>query len=857
MCVRIRPGASETDMSLYNWAVSADRTSLLDSSKDGGSAVPFRFNQIFPPQSSTGEVYERAIRANIQQFCAGFNGTIFVYGQTASGKTHTMSGTKDSPGLTPLAIQQIFATMAADSSRMYALKVAYLEVYQEAVNDLLAADPLKSGKDLPMRESAGAFKVQGLTEIICTTAADVLAAIEKGNANRKVGVSNLNEHSSRSHSIFRLTLESAQRTTEIGSPSAAPAGKKLSGAVTVSELSLVDLAGSETLSYDFGSNQRSETKAINLSLTNLKSTIQALSKRESFIPYRNSSLTKLLRTSLGGNSKTILLCTMNPMDVHCKVSRATLGFGQMAQSIVQRATINEVTDDSALMLKQYRSKIESLESKLESYAKLEEEKMRIQREFLALQAHLAELQRREAEQEQLKGEMEAASGMVVGGSDELAASKAAALASPRAGSAVSSEEMAALSAQLSSLQTAKDDLEAAKLALEARLLQQQSLQRATESAIRDREAEIEANNARMEREQSALHEMETLLAQKLREEQEREARDAMLQRQLAEAQKQQSAKAAESAALANELAKAQSQSAALAAAHAKAEADYASQMALLDAARRKHDQQASEMLRLQSEQRDREASMQKQLAVLKAQSAAASSAAALRMKEFERQAAAGGMDKDSYLAALIDGYETSIDKLKASLDEAESVRLVQQLDFTDKIEQMQRVFQKRLAVAGATALETGAQAGAMPPVAQPIHGRSGSASSSSSSAASPAKPNSASSSSSSAGVFTQPAASFSAPSASLPALVIPGHIESAESESLLHVPALQALPLCTHCSSRDRIRAEKLRSLCVHACKTMAHFQSQNASQEKQIAGLKSEVSMYQLQLREYGLKQR
>jgi len=350
--VRIRPGASRTDLSLHSWDVNDTRTRLTYTGKEedgGGTGVPFRFNKIFLPDSTTQQLYDECVRPNVLHYTKGFNTTVFVYGQTASGKTHTMQGDGPStPGVTQMAIHQIFETVAADPSRLYMLKCSYVEIYLEEINDLLCAG--KDGKNRPLREVSGQFVVSGLVETVVTSVAEVYAVIEKGNANRKVGVSNLNEHSSRSHSIFRLTLESAVRTKDTSSALSPPPlqSTKLSGAVCVSDLSLVDLAGSETLSYDFGSSQQKETKSINMSLTQLKSVITALSKKESFIPYRNSVLTRLLRQALGGNARTLLCCTMNPLSIHARTSKSTLNFGQMAQTITNHAVQNEVGDDAGL-----------------------------------------------------------------------------------------------------------------------------------------------------------------------------------------------------------------------------------------------------------------------------------------------------------------------------------------------------------------------------------------------------------------------------------------------------------------------------------------------------------------------------
>lgn len=651
--MRIRPGEGADDRSLYGWNLSADRTRLVDmggadSSAEGASTPSngFHFNRVFTPDQSTQQLYDDCIRAGIEHFLAGYNGTIFAYGQTASGKTHTMLGTPDTPGLTLLAIDHIFARIAADPSRLYLLRCSYVEVYLEDLNDLLA--PAGSGKNKVLREVAGTFKVVDLTESVVTSAKEVHACIERGIASRKVGVSNLNEHSSRSHSIFRLTLESTLKTDLPSANKGSSNGKaKLSGAVQVSELSLVDLAGSETLSYDFGAAQQKETKSINTSLTMLKSVITALSKREAFVPYRNSTLTKLLRNSLGGNAKTTLICTFNPLPVHARISRATLSFGQMAQSITNRAHVNEVSNDDAVMLRQYKKKIDGLEARLSDYSRLEEEKARIQRDYLALQAHLAELQRREAEQRALQSEINEASRVVVGGAEAVAAATAAAALSPQH-KGVSDAEMAALSSQLSALQSQKDELEEAKRALEARLLQQQSWQRETEASIRDAQRDLEESNARAEAEQERLRVLEQQLASRQAEDEARQATETQLQAALAEAQRLSNEKLAQSEALARQLEQEKRLS-------EEKEAASAALAAQLDAARR------------QSEAKDSQAAaLAEQLAEQKRVSEAKDSQAAALAAQLAEQKRASEA-KDSQAAALADQL-AELKRISASKD---------------------------------------------------------------------------------------------------------------------------------------------------------------------------------------------
>lgn len=836
-----------------------------------------------------------------------------------SFQTHTMMGNAASPGLTIQAIHQIFATIEQDSSSLYLLRCSMLEIYMEECNDLLNSNP-KSGKNLPLRESAGQFRVSGLTEQIVTTAKEVFEWIERGNNNRKVGVSNLNERSSRSHSIFRLTLESAIKTN--GTAATGQNKNKLAGAVKVSELNLVDcqtirahtrarfsstsfldsvsyltvvclclhsvpsfcclfvsfeVAGSETLSYDFGDSQQKETKAINLSLTQLKTVITALSKQEAFVPFRNSALTKLLRVSLGGNAKTVLVCTLNPMPVHTRTTRNTLSFGQTAASVQNRAKVNEVVDDTGVLLKQQQAKIAALEVKLESLSALEEEKARIQREYLALQRHLSDLQRKEAEHADLKRQMSEANRQIVGG-DTIN------LFAPITVSTVSEEELAVLSSQLADLQHAKTALEQSKFALEQQLQAQIATQQATAAEIAAKQEALESILSKAESDQVELANMSRLLREK-------ESEDAALHAQLTEQAAVLQAKNRESDMLSVQLHAAKaamaaterdlaarteehhrlteeqrlaadrlqrqvdaqhselaSKTAALAALESEQKAaldSFSRQMATLEDARRKNIEQESKMSQLLAEQSRKEAMLRAQAAEMERQAAHANQALQSNIDKLSQErnrlqserneltslnAAAkdrwdremrlqseSGLDKDSYLARLMDRYEQEQHQLRTAVSEAESLRLAQQLAMEDELAKVKR----QLAAAQASiANENQADLQSPPPPSVPP--------------------------------FPQPSGVSS--SSPLPSLVLPGLIDLRESDELLSTP-LTNLPLCAACSSRDRLKAEKMRNLCNHARKTLDGQFKQIEQLEHKVKEQENSIAIYQMQINEYAIE--
>eukprot|EP00164_Ancoracysta_twista_P003587 GFYU01004794.1.p1 GENE.GFYU01004794.1~~GFYU01004794.1.p1 ORF type:complete len:1156 (-),score=124.84 GFYU01004794.1:52-3144(-) len=227
-----------------------------------------------------------------------------------------MFGESTSLGVVHYAVEQLFRDAKTFSAQdEMAISVCYLEVYNEGVNDLLHLK--NEGNDLPLRESNGIFYTEGLTYKIVQSKEDIWDALKQGNQVKVMGNSSQNDKSSRSHTVFKITI--AKRTQN--------------GSCQVSELNIVDLAGAENLTYEFGHQQQAETKHVNLSLLALKGVVTALSNGDQYIPYRNSALTKLLQNSLGGNSRTTLLCMISPEAANEGMTKRTLLFGLVAERV--------------------------------------------------------------------------------------------------------------------------------------------------------------------------------------------------------------------------------------------------------------------------------------------------------------------------------------------------------------------------------------------------------------------------------------------------------------------------------------------------------------------------------------------
>ncbi|XP_065847998.1 kinesin-like protein KIN-7N isoform X2 [Euphorbia lathyris] len=381
VAVRVRPPVpSSTDFSNGNyWTVEDNHISLRKSDSTPINTVSYAFDHVFDEKCTNASVYGLLTKDIIHAAVEGFNGTAFAYGQTSSGKTFTMNGSEDDPGIIHRAVKDIFEKIETISDREFLIRVSYMEIYNEEINDLFAVENQK----LPIHESLerGIF-VAGLREEIVNNAEQVLKLMASGEVNRHFGETNMNVRSSRSHTIFRMVIESKGR--DINSSTAYSSGD----AVRVSVLNLVDLAGSERIAKTGAGGVRlKEGKHINKSLMALGNVINKLSdgakQRGGHIPYRDSKLTRILQPALGGNAKTSIICTVAPEEVHIEETKGTLQFASRAKRITNCAQVNEILTDAAL-LKRQKLEIEELRQKLQgSRAEtLEQEILKLRNEML-------------------------------------------------------------------------------------------------------------------------------------------------------------------------------------------------------------------------------------------------------------------------------------------------------------------------------------------------------------------------------------------------------------------------------------------------------------------------------------------
>ncbi|KAK2508828.1 hypothetical protein MC885_021689 [Smutsia gigantea] len=295
----------------------------------------------------------------LQNAFDGYNACIFAYGQTGSGKSYTMMGTADQPGLIPRLCSGLFerAQKEENEEQSFKVEVSYMEIYNEKVRDLL--DPKGSRQTLKVREHnvLGPY-VDGLSKLAVTSYKDIESLMSEGNKSRTVAATNMNEESSRSHAVFKITLTHTLYDMKSGT-----SGEK------VGKLSLVDLAGSERATKTGAAGDRlKEGSNINKSLTTLGLVISALAdqsagkNKNKFVPYRDSVLTWLLKDSLGGNSKTAMVATVSPAADNYDETLSTLRYADRAKNIVNHAVVNE--DPNARIIRDLREEVEKLREQL-------------------------------------------------------------------------------------------------------------------------------------------------------------------------------------------------------------------------------------------------------------------------------------------------------------------------------------------------------------------------------------------------------------------------------------------------------------------------------------------------------------
>ncbi|XP_017782794.1 PREDICTED: kinesin-related protein 4-like isoform X2 [Nicrophorus vespilloides] len=350
--VRVRPTISREQKEGCKefWKVEDNTICLIN---DGSSTMHdnfYIFDYIFDKQKKNADVYNK-VRPIVQSAIDGINGTVFAYGQTSSGKTHSIMGDQKEKGIIPLAIDDIFHVIQNDNKRKYLLRSSYIEIYNDKINDLLN----KSQTDLKIREDiSGNLSIANCVEEITRSSDELMDVVMKGNRNRQIFGTAMNERSSRSHVIFKIVIESSPSDDVCGDEEIP---------VQVSQLYFVDLAGSERVAQTKATGARlKEGGQINKSLSILSRVIRQLAENVSHVNFRDSKLTRLLSNALGGNCKTLIIAAVTPVSI--ENTQSTLMFAQAAKTIKTKPRVNQVLTNEAL-IKQQKNKEKKLINQLE------------------------------------------------------------------------------------------------------------------------------------------------------------------------------------------------------------------------------------------------------------------------------------------------------------------------------------------------------------------------------------------------------------------------------------------------------------------------------------------------------------
>ncbi|XP_030371935.1 kinesin-like protein Klp68D [Scaptodrosophila lebanonensis] len=341
MSNRERTEGSPEVVNVYPNRGVVELQNLVDANKEQRKV--FTYDAAYDASASQTMLYHEVVFPLVSSVLEGFNGCIFAYGQTGTGKTFTMEGARgneDLMGIIPRTFEQIWLHINRTENFQFLVDVSYLEIYMEELRDLLKPN----SKHLEVRERGSGVYVPNLHAINCKSVDDMVHVMQIGNKNRTVGFTNMNEHSSRSHAIFMIKIEMCDTETNT---------------IKVGKLNLIDLAGSERQSKTGASAERlKEASKINLALSSLGNVISALAENSPHVPYRDSKLTRLLQDSLGGNSKTIMIANIGPSAYNYNETLTTLRYASRAKSIQNQPIKNEDPQDAKL--KEYQEEIERL-----------------------------------------------------------------------------------------------------------------------------------------------------------------------------------------------------------------------------------------------------------------------------------------------------------------------------------------------------------------------------------------------------------------------------------------------------------------------------------------------------------------
>jgi len=391
----------------------------------------FTYDRVYDEKTSTQTIFNEAVRSIVKSSVEGLNGVVFAYGQTSSGKTFTMTGesSQQIQGLVQLANDEIFRLIGEAADRDFLIRVSYLEIYREELRDLLDSD----GKRAKIKEDPTKGVYVEATEKVIGSYSDLMSAVQQGRSTCVMAPTEMNERSSRSHTIFRVIIESKDRKSQhISSPKYSEVedgenvlntGKEihededlddpeneeeestLGCSVLVGTLTFVDLAGSESIRLTGASGDRArEGGKINQSLLALSQVINSLGQSSNggsrgHINFRDSKLTRVLQPVLSGNSRMVMVCCISGYSGYLEETRSTLQFACRAKLVKTKAVVNQVMDERAELrslrkeLKEVKALAKAnMQADLTTITRLEEEKTKLEEAYLKQKQKIVFLQ---------------------------------------------------------------------------------------------------------------------------------------------------------------------------------------------------------------------------------------------------------------------------------------------------------------------------------------------------------------------------------------------------------------------------------------------------------------------------------
>ncbi|XP_032047706.1 kinesin-like protein KIF14 [Aythya fuligula] len=401
VAVRVRPFSNreKNENSLPVVSMSGSETAVRNPSTNQVYTFSYdfsfwSFDKCHPNFASQAMIYKTLALPLLERAFEGYNACLFAYGQTGSGKSYTMMGFDEDRGIIPRLCEDLFSQMDKQQV-LYHLEMSYFEVYNEKIHDLLVFKAENRQKKQPLRVREhpvlGPY-VEDLTVNVVSSYSDIQSWLELGNKQRATAATVMNDKSSRSHSVFTLVMTQ----TKVGSVDEEQRDRSLT-----SHINLIDLAGSECCSTAQTTGERlKEGVSINKSLLTLGRVISALSKqsqngKKTFIPYRESVLTWLLKESLGGNSQTAMIATISPAASSTEETLSTLRYAKQACSIINTAKVNE--DVNAKLIRELKAEIEKLKAQKSAQNTDPEKYRRYLQEITSLRMKLHQQERDTAE----------------------------------------------------------------------------------------------------------------------------------------------------------------------------------------------------------------------------------------------------------------------------------------------------------------------------------------------------------------------------------------------------------------------------------------------------------------------------